>query len=169
MNLYKPFEYIEIYIPIILFVFSLYLLRNIQKYFRFFILGSIGNNVLNILLKFLIKDPKPSENKQNLEISIYNDNDVHFDTFGMPSGHAQNCSFFLTFITLILKNPFITCIYLTLSIVSLFQGYLNNNYSILQLIIGFVLGIATAYFTFINGKKCIVGDTTAKKDDDFKN
>jgi membrane-associated phospholipid phosphatase len=167
MNIYLFIDYIGLYAPIILFFLSIFLLRNIYKYLSFFIGGFIFNNILNILLKLLIKEPRPTTDQKAIEIGIVNGARIGFDKFGMPSGHAQNCGYCLTFIIMTFNNPFITTLYLLVSVISLFQRYLYNNHTILQLIIGLVIGTFFAYLTYIIANKYIMGNIKMKKDDDF--
>ena len=160
-------NYIGLYAPIILFILSVFLLRNMPKYLSFFVVGFIFNNILNIILKLLIKEPRPTTNQKAIEIGVVNGSRIGFDKFGMPSGHAQNCGYCLTFIIMTLNNPFITTLYLLLSIISLFQRYLNNNHTILQLFIGLIIGTFFGYLTYIIGNKYIMGNIKMKKDDNF--
>lgn len=165
MNHYTIFNYIGLYAPIFLFFLTFILLRNQTTYLHFFVAGFILNNVLNILLKLLFKQPRPSNDIKTLEIVIVNGARISFDKFGMPSGHAQNCGFCLTFIFLTLNNPFYTFLYLFITKTSLFQRYLFQNHSILQIIIGLFVGILFGYFTFLLANKFIIGNITLKKDD----
>jgi membrane-associated phospholipid phosphatase len=160
------FNYIGLYAPIILFFLTLILLRNQITYLQFFVAGFILNNILNILLKLLFKHPRPSNDIKTLEIAVNNDVRIGFDKFGMPSGHAQNCGFCLTFIFLTLHNPFYTFLYHFITIVSLFQRYLFHNHSILQLFIGLIIGSLVGYSTYFLANKFIVGNITLKNDDD---
>ncbi len=165
MNLYLLTSYIGLYAPIILFILSLLLLRNMKRYLQFFLVGFIFNNFLNILLKLLIKQPRPTNDQKAIEIGVVNNARIGFDKFGMPSGHAQNCGFCLSFITMALNNPLITIIYSLISFISLIQRYMYNNHTILQLMIGFIIGLLIGYMTYIIGSKYIVGKITMKKDD----
>jgi len=164
MVLYKLRDYIGLYAPIILFILSLLLLRNMMTYLQFFVSGFILNNILNIILKMAIKEPRPTKDEKAIEIAVVNGARIGFDKFGMPSGHAQNCGYCVLFITMTLNNPFITFLYLFISIISLFQRYLFNNHSILQLIIGFIIGCMAGYFTYITGNKYIMGNIYTLKD-----
>ena len=112
MDLYLLRDYTGLYAPIILFILTLFLLRNMTNYLHFFVTGFIINNILNIILKILIKEPRPTNEQRIIEIGIVNGARIGFDKFGMPSGHAQNCGFVLLFITLVLNNPFITTLYI---------------------------------------------------------
>ena len=165
MNPYLFIDYIGLYAPILLFILSLWLLRNMKTYLFFFLVGFIFNNGLNILLKLLIQQPRPTNDQKAIEIGVVNGARIGFDKFGMPSGHAQNGGFCLSFITMALNNPSITTLYSVISFISLVQRYMYNNHSILQLIIGFIIGLLFGYMTYIIGNKYIVGNMVMKKDD----
>ena len=162
-------NYIGLYAPIILFFLSLFLLRNMTKYLSFFVVGFIFNNILNIVLKLLIKEPRPTTDQKAIEIGVVNGARISFDKFGMPSGHAQNCGYCLAFIIMTLNNHFITTLYLLLSVISLFQRYLNNNHTILQLFIGLIVGTFFGCLTYNIANKYIMGNIKMKKDDYFYN
>ena len=55
MEMYVILNYLGLYAPLILFVISIFLLRNMKTYLYFFVIGFGLNNVLNIILKILIK------------------------------------------------------------------------------------------------------------------
>ena len=165
MESYLFIDYIGLYSPIILFILSLFLLRNMTIYLKFFLSGFILNNILNIILKLSIKEPRPSKDQKAIEVGIINGARIGFDKFGMPSGHAQNCGYCLSFITMAFNNPFITMIYSLISLVSLFQRYLYNNHTFLQLVTGFIVGLSFGYLTYIIGNKNITGNIKMKKDE----
>ena len=169
MKLYLLLDYIGLYAPIILFILSIFFLRNMYKYLYFFVVGFIFNNILNIVLKLLIKEPRPTTDQKAIEIGIVNGARIGFDKFGMPSGHAQNCGYCLVFIIMTLNNNFITTLYLSISTISLFQRYLYNNHTILQLIIGVIIGTFFGYLTYNIANKYIMGNIKMKKDDNFTN
>jgi len=165
MKLYHLIDYVGLYAPIILFILSLFLLRNMTTYLQFFVSGFILNNILNIILKLAIKEPRPTKDQKAIEVGVVNGARIGFDKFGMPSGHAQNCGYCLLFITMTLNNPFITCLYSLISVISLYQRYLYNNHTILQLTIGFIVGCGFGYLTYIFGNKCIMGNIKMKMDE----
>jgi membrane-associated phospholipid phosphatase len=169
MDLYLLRDTIGFFAPVILFMFSVLLLRHMSNYLLFYIVGTILNNILNIILKLIIKEPRPSKDQKFIEIGVTNGAIISFDKFGMPSGHAQNCGFSLAFITLVFNNPFITTIYLIISLISIMQRYIYNNHTILQLIIGFIIGLIAGYITYLFGSKHIMGNIKTKKDDYFYN
>lgn len=167
MDLLLLRDYLGLLAPLILFILSLFFLRNKTKYILFFIYGFVFNNILNALLKLLIQEPRPSKDQKAIEIGIANGERIGFDKYGMPSGHAQNAGFALAFITLSLRSPVITGLYTIISIISLYQRYLYNNHTILQLIVGFFIGIACGYGAYLFATKYITGDIKMKKDDYF--
>ena len=169
MDLYLLIDTIGFFAPLILFMFSVLLLRHMSNYLLFYIVGTVLNNILHIILKLIIKEPRPSKDQKFIEIGVTNGALISFDKFGMPSGHAQNCSFSLAFITLVFNNPFITTIYLIISLISIMQRYKYNNHTVLQLIIGFIIGLIAGYITYLFGSKHIMGNIKTKKDDYFYN
>jgi len=165
MELYLLKDYIGLFAPIILFFLSLFLLRNNKKYLYFFFYGFILNNILNIILKVAIKEPRPTPERKIIEIGIRNGARISFDKFGMPSGHAQNCAYCLVFITMVLNDPFITAFYTVLTINTLFQRYLYINHTILQLVVGTFIGLCFGYIIYTIANKNIMGNIKMKKDD----
>ena len=165
MNLYLFRDYIGLYTPIILFILSIFLLRNMKRYLKYFIVGFFLNNILNIILKLLIKEPRPDKDQKAIEIGVTHGARISFDKFGMPSGHAQNCGYCLLFILMTLNDPNITILYTIFTIICVFQRYLYNNHSCLQLLIGFIIGSSVGFITYYFGRKNITGNITMKKDD----
>ena len=55
MNLINFGDYIGIYAPLILFILTIFLLRNMKVFLQIYVVGNILNNILNILLKIFIK------------------------------------------------------------------------------------------------------------------
>jgi membrane-associated phospholipid phosphatase len=158
------FDYLGIYAPIILFFISILLLQNKTKYLQIYTFGFIFNIILNSILKYAIKEPRPSKSSRILEIGIPNTH-FGFDNYGMPSGHAQTCGYSLAFITLVLNNPLITGLYLVFTFISLFQRFKYNNHTILQLIVGLAVGLGFGYLMYHVGNKWIKGDLKMKLDD----
>lgn len=158
-------DYIGLYSPGILFIFSLFFLRNMTNFLHFFVYGFIFNNIINIILKLFIKEARPDDQQQATEIGIVNGARIGFDKFGMPSGHAQNCGFCLSFITFTLHNPYITTLYASISIITIFIRYIYKKHTILQLIIGLFVGIFLGYLTYLVSNTYIVGNICIKDDE----
>ena len=160
------FDYLGLYAPLIQFFSSLFFLRNKFIYLRVYLFGFVFNNILNWLLKLAIKEPRPTKDVKALEIAIYNSVDrIGFDKFGMPSGHAQNCAFNLAYIYMTLNDPLITGVYLLMTFISMYQRYSYFNHTVLQLAIGFAIGIAAGYAFYMIGYKYITGNIKQRPDD----
>jgi undecaprenyl-diphosphatase len=164
-NIYLIRDYIGVYAPIILFILSALFLRNKLTYLSLFTYGFIFNNIINIILKLTIKEPRPTDDQKIIELAVINNVRVGFDKYGMPSGHAQNCGFVFAFLTLSLTNYYISSIVLFISVISMLQRYLYKNHTIFQLVVGFIIGLIIGYlFYFISCKK-LSGNIKPKKDD----
>ena len=146
---------------------SVLLLQSKTRYLQVYIVGLILNTVLNAILKYAIKDPRPSTNVHILEIAIANHRFVDFNNFGMPSGHAPNCGFNLAFITLVFNSPFISGLYLVLTCISIYQRYEYLEHSLLQLFVGLFIGLSVGYIFYYIGSKSIKGSLKIKLDDDY--
>ncbi len=166
LNITLLLDYIGLYAPIILLVTSIFLLQNRINYLKIYILGVLLNNVFNVVLKNVIKEPRPSSSSRILEIAIANKKMNDYHKFGMPSCHAQNCGFELAFITMVLKNSFITGSYLVITLLSLFQRYKYSKHTILQLIVGLFIGMGVGYLFYVIAKNVIKGNIKMRPDDD---
>lgn len=167
MNIKHILDIIGTTAPYTLFIISLLLLRNLKYYLFFYIFGFIINNILNIILKILIKEPRPNNDKIFFELMISNGKRIGYDKYGMPSGHAQNCLFSLAYIILTLNQPMVGLFYIIITSISLIQRYEYKNHTIVQLIIGSIIGILFAYFVYFISTKYIIGKINNKKDDGF--
>jgi membrane-associated phospholipid phosphatase len=160
----KIFDTIGTTAPYTLFIISIFLLRNLKYYLFFYILGFGLNNLLNIALKLLIREPRPRDDTQFLE---FIGNRVGYDKYGMPSGHAQNCFFSLVYITLVLNQPMITLFYIGISFICIVQRYEYKNHTLIQLFAGSIVGILFAYLIYFFSGKYILGKANNKNDDGF--
>ena len=158
--------------PIILIFLSMYLLWNNDNLFFYYMVGVFSNAVLNLVLKGLIQHPRPSEDiKQfNLALShgkrfLFKDGMPH-DIFGMPSGHSQSALFSTVYIYMSLRKTNILYVYLFISFLTIVQRVAYNYHTVLQVIIGSIVGIVFSYFIYYLAKKQITGLLIKKKDDD---
>jgi len=162
-------DYIGFFAPLILFLISLYLLLYKQFYLYYFLGGLVLNNIVNILLKLLIKEPRPNNEYKIIELAIKHGETIHFDKFGMPSGHLQNTFYILLYTLLVIgptkfANLFI--LYFILAIICSYQRFITNKHTILQIIIGSIIGSIMGYITYLFANKHIKGEIKEKKDDD---
>jgi membrane-associated phospholipid phosphatase len=172
-------EYVKIFIrnfgkvgPLILFFTSSYLLFDKSNLLYYYICGFFFNAILNLVLKGLIKEPRPSEDPKLFNIALKHSirfrfvNGYPHDIFGMPSGHAQSAFFSTIFIYLALKDIGITLFYLFISLLIMYQRVLFNRHTVTQVFAGAIVGILFGGFIYFMARKKIVGKLRAKKDDD---
>ena len=121
---YISYSFSGIYLAIYLFVFVLSGLIN------------------HLVLKRYIYGPRPLGSKPFLA-------NEHFKKHvnGMPSGHAQQAAFSLTYAYLLSgKYAYET---IALFLLTLFQRYVYKNHTLMQLVAGSLIGIGVAYLTIL--------------------
>ena len=158
--------------PLLLFVNSLYLLWNKNNLFYYYLYGIFLNSIFNLVLKGIIKEPRPSEDPKLFNIALKHSirfkfiNGYPHDIFGMPSGHTQSELFSTIFIYLALKDIKITIGYLFIALLTMYQRVLFKEHSMLQLIAGGIVGTLFGGFIYLMARQKIMGKLRAKKDDD---
>jgi membrane-associated phospholipid phosphatase len=160
------------YGPIFLVILSWYLLWDHKNLFFYFNVGMIANAVLNIILKGLIQDPRPMFDNEKISLvkrhakEYFFQNGIPFDIFGMPSGHAQMALFMSVFIFLSLKRTNLLYLYLVFSLLICYQRVLSEYHSILQVIVGSIVGSSFAYIVYQLAREKIKGKIRERYDDD---
>ena len=168
MNLFNE---IGIYGPIILNFLSIYLLWDKHNLLFYYIIGIFFNAILNLILKGIFQQPRPSEDYDKFNLALKNGkrfifkNGVPFDVFGMPSGHAQSALYSTVFIYLALKKTNILYLYLLFSLLIIIQRVVYNHHTIFQVIVGILVGISFGYFVFSFAEKKIKNQIREKPDD----
>lgn len=153
------------YAPILLFFISLFVLMEKERYQIIFLIGYFTNVVINLILKLTIKDPRPSNEKLIYEIAIYNGERLPLDIYGMPSGHAQITSFCTTFIALVTKSYVLFLSYIIISAISILERYHHNKHTIIQLLVGLLVGTTIGCIFYVVCSKKIKGKVLPKLDD----
>jgi len=137
--------------PFILIVFASYLLWDKYNLFFYYEIGVVISAILNLILKGIIKQPRPCEDLKEFNLAIKNGhrfvfkNGIPYDIFGMPSGHSQSTIFTTTFIFLALKNTKITLIFLVVSLLTMYQRVKYKHHTFTQVVVGALTGILYAY------------------------
>jgi membrane-associated phospholipid phosphatase len=157
--------------PVILFFLSLYLLRNQKNLFFYYTIGIFLNCILNLLLKGIFQQPRPTEDYKKFDLALKNGkrfifkNGVPFDVFGMPSGHSQSVIYSTIFIYLALKKLNILYLYLFISLITIVQRVTYNHHTVFQVIVGAFVGAAFGYFIFNLAEKKMKNIIREKPDD----
>ena len=165
------FDFLGGYGPLILLFSSLFLLWNKQNLFFYYTVGVFVNSILNLVLKGIIQEPRPSEDPKlfNLALKhskrfIFKDYVPH-DMFGMPSGHVQSALFSTIFIYLSLENSSVMFFYLGLSFITICQRVAYKYHSVLQVIVGAIVGSGVGYYVYHLAGQKIKGKIREKPDD----
>jgi len=157
--------------PVILFFLSTYLLWNNDNLFFYYIIGVFLNAILNLILKGLFQQPRPSEDIKQFNLALSHGkrfifkNGMPHDIFGMPSGHSQTALFSTVFIYLALSKNNILYIYLISSLITMSQRVIYNYHTILQVLVGAAVGVVFSYFVYQMSRQKIIGHITEKLDD----
>ena len=95
LNIAKLFDQVGSFTPLIMFSLSLYLLWNLENLFFYYVVGVFCNAIVNLILKGIIQQPRPSEDTKVFNIVLTHGkhflfkDGIPYDNFGMQSGHAQ--------------------------------------------------------------------------------
>jgi len=160
------------YGPGILFCYSLYLLWEKENLVAYYGIGVVLNALLNLILKGLLQQPRPSEDPKQFALALKHgkrfifNNGIPHDIFGMPSGHAQSCFFSTAFVFLSIKKYNSLLIYLLISFVTMYQRVEYNYHTVWQVIIGAIVGILVAFCMYYLSEQKLKGLIREKPDDD---
>ncbi len=159
------------YGPLLLFFQSVYFLQRKPNYMIYYISGFFIDGLLNVLLKGIIKQPRPYIDSEVHDLALTHlrrfmfKDGILFDIYGMPSGHSQSVMFSTTFMWLVLKNKFVSLLYLTLSLITFYQRIESNMHSLPQVLGGMLTGVLTGYLFYYLGQKNLIGNLKEKVDD----
>jgi membrane-associated phospholipid phosphatase len=159
------------YGPILLLFLSMFLLWDNHNLFFYYTLGIFVNTILNLILKAIIQQPRPTEDVKKFNLALthgkrfFFKDGVPFNIFGMPSGHAQSAFFSTAFIYLSLRHENWFYFYAIFSLLIVLQRVVFNYHTVLQVIVGAVIGVGFAYFVYYLAREKIKGHITEKKDD----
>lgn len=158
-------DFIGYIAPIIMALLSYYLLLGKTIYITYFWSGLVINNIINIILKLLIKEPRPNNEFKAIELAVKHGKPVYFDKFGMPSAHLQNSLYILAYTLFVIgmNNWFI--LYIILAVICAYQRYMSRSHTLLQLAIGSVIGFIVAFITYFVANKRVKGQIKPKEDD----
>jgi len=154
--------------PAILFFTSIMLLFQKKNLLYIYISGYLLNSLINIILKGIIKQKRPEEDEHLFNIWLNNGmkHDRHwYDRFGMPSGHSQDVFYSTAFIFLSLKNTNWLIFYLLISLNTLYQRVKYKNHTVLQVIVGAIVGLLIGALLYYYGRVLIKGCLKHKQDD----
>lgn len=158
--------------PLAVALLSNYVLIDKSYMLYYYNIGSFINILLNVILKGIIQDPCPMYDERKINLAKSNDkhsffqNGIPFHLFGMPSGHAQSCFFSTAFVYFVLRKMNWLYVYLFLSTLICYERLIHNHQSLLQVVVGGIIGISVAYALYMFTNEQIKGKIKEKPDDD---
>jgi membrane-associated phospholipid phosphatase len=169
MMILKMIDYIGFLGPYILLIISLFLLYKKKTLLVYYVFGYLIDILINAILKITLKQPRPKEH-----IPLFNATKAHqpkllsFQQYGMPSGHAQDSLYSTFFIFFALHGKqynYIKLLYFILTINTCCQRVRYKNHTILQVLVGAIIGSVVGVITFYLATKKIKGILHYKFDD----
>jgi len=163
--------YIGEYIDSVLFFTGLYTLRNNRLLYLLFCLGFVLCIIFNYILKKIIRIRRPCINAHLFDLLMKNNkeyvkrNDIPYHIYGMPSGRSQLCGFVFVYLTLFLRDNFISLVYLLICIITMLQRVKYEHNTILQVTVGVFIGCLFGVIMYFFSKNIIAGNLMTKKDD----
>jgi membrane-associated phospholipid phosphatase len=120
------------------------IISNIYKnnLFFFIIITYILSELLNIILKGIIQEPRP---KNQIK---FNNHQAGY--YGMPSGHAQNAIFQSLILCYQLNNIYSYVFSAIVCIATFYQRYKYRRHTLSQIFLGGLTGLLFGYFCFDN-------------------
>ena len=162
--------------PLILMLTSVFLLWSRKNQLIYCIIGSVVNLLLNVFLKGMFQQPRPSDNTdtKTFQLALKNGkrfifkNGIPYSIFGMPSAHTQSCLFYTVFVFMCLGQYNILGVYVLISLLTAYQRIKHNHHTLLQVLVGGIVGIFVGYVTYILTNNNIKGLIKQKPDDNAR-
>jgi membrane-associated phospholipid phosphatase len=135
----------------------------------YYALGALICILANMILKILIKQPRPKDDKPDFNFLIQNNKRVSYDKFGMPSGHAQFMFFTLVFMAYAMRGYkyywWLMTLFTLLTINTVSQRIRDYNHTTIQVVVGSIVGIMFGLGAYYVTKTKLKGKLMAKDDD----
>jgi membrane-associated phospholipid phosphatase len=167
-TVHKAIKYAGKYGPLILFLPTVFFLSNKKNALIYYVAGFFLNSITNVCLKLLIQQPRPSDDKAKFDLALDRGKKflyIPYDVFGMPSGHSQSVAFTTVFVFLTIQNNLFRLFCLMISVITLWQRVEYNHHTVLQVLVGSMVGGLISYMMFYMNKKNIGGLLKEKRDD----
>jgi|UniRef100_A0A6C0ILQ1 membrane-associated phospholipid phosphatase len=163
--------YVGEYMDSAIFFMGLFTLRKKLLLYLFFFVGLCLCVLLNFVLKKIIRIRRPCINIHLFDLLVGENeeyverNDKKYHIYGMPSGHSQLCGYAFIFLTLFLRDNYISLFYFLISILTMYQRVKYEHHTVLQVIIGVTIGCLWGVGIYYFAGKQIAGKLVEKEDD----
>ena len=163
----EAFAGIGFFGPFIAMAIATVCLMGKTSYLGVYFIGLLASTLLNVVLKLLIRQPRPEEDTRIFNLELSHGKRIGFDRYGMPSAHAQSVFYTLVFLSLVLKKKIILMLLMAaLAIITCVQRIVYKNHTVAQVVIGALIGTLMGWLFFHYGARMITGKLRAKGDDD---
>jgi len=156
---------------IILSLLSIFLLKDKNISLFYYLFGLTIDFILNIILKGIIKQPRPGFNSKEIELALKNNNrffykdGIPYNLFGMPSGHSEWCLYSTSYVYLVLRKTNWLYVYLIISAITMSQRVVFKHHTISQVIVGASVGTLLGYIIYKFSENNNKGHIKEKPDD----
>jgi len=142
-----PLMFIGYFSPSIVFVIIIVYFLYYQKFFWLcvYVFLYIINYFSIKILQKLWKSPRPINGEQFMKNEFHNS-----EAYGMPSGHTQTILFSLVFFFMITRSIYWLILMLFIAVCTISQRLIYRKHTLLQIIIGGLIGSLYGYFTFLS-------------------
>ena len=170
----KLITYIGGYSPIALLftTIAIFYRENKPQTLVIYMLGFVLNVVLNIILKYIIQEPRPfkSEAEERMfKVAKSRGKLFEFNTYGMPSGHAQMAAYSFAFLALYQGQAkgltSVLILYFVLTLATMYQRVDERYHTNSQVLVGAFIGSLFAYLMYFLVRKNTAGKLKRKADD----
>ena len=144
--------------PMILFFPTVLLLWNKKNALIYYVSGSFLNGLLNIFLKLFIQQPRPSDDADKFELVMERRKHLLFipyDIFGFTT----------VFVFLAMRNIILKWCCVFIGLLTIWQRVAYNHHTVLQVVVGAIVGGLFAYLMFHMSKTNIAGLLKERCDD----
>ena len=156
-NSWYTFDFIGFWGPFILFSLSVMHLWNTSFYLYLYVFLFFVNTALNRLLKLFFRQKRPDNGE-----SFVGEPYLGADFYGMPSGHAQSVFYSSTFLFLVKRSVWWLIFELGISATTLIQRWEYNRHTVMQLVVGSIVGSLFAAFGYILSRRWVYDDYALK-------
>jgi membrane-associated phospholipid phosphatase len=145
---------------LLILILVIYLLYDRTFELLFFLVGVTLNNILNRILKPILKDPRPSSPIKFLHSEKFPkklEYTKNSNYYGMPSGHAQNVAYSLAYLYWTIQESNLLKLFsLLIGGLTVFERWWFRNHTLLQLAVGIMVGIILARITISLRNRVII-------------
>jgi len=169
INIEKCIDYLGYNGPYLLTFLTVVILlwHKLFTLFAFFTIGYGFNSLINFFIKGIVKEPRPSEDKDVHTLHRITGSRISIDKYGMPSGHAQHAFYSTILIWFSLKQVWLTLFFLIISLNTLRQRIKYKNHTLKQVVAGSIVGSIVGYIVFLLSQKNLAGSLKVRADDFF--